>query len=420
MADREQAAGVRRAIAAGLNATFTPEEASLLQFPLVIDSSTGALGVDDGYAAALEREAAGSAAGSAWGGPVHRPLPLLKRVLWAANIRRLQRLHKGSSHGMLLKGNLVSASAGGVPVAVKVMRVTSQHWAHVNNSAYMDPVVGARASEVISTADRVFAVPTVYATVMGQARFGKADAEADAELEPAVAVITEYVQGRQLHGVLQELLLPPWTGARAGQALALVVAAVRALHALHTRVGAVHNDPHLGNLLVTRDGRVVLMDFGRASLGAAVPTEQLAAYPDWAQKPLPASADMALLCAMLVAGQPLADTWARMGRALAAHHPALARALVHLGSDLLPRALQCGGRDNMLQLFAQCQATIQRRAQRAAADAVPSKTLAPEACPVALLTPLRDPHSKCWGVSPAAWLRDPVLLGGLDPQFVPK
>ena len=235
---------------------------------------------------------------------------------------------------------------------------------------------------------------------------------------PALAVLSEFIVGQQLYAALRTRLSPPWSVKRARTALCIVVRAAAALQALHEHVGAVHNDPHLGNLLVERRGppgsraacpRVVLMDFGRASWGAAVPSEQLEAYPGWAQTPLPASADMALLCAMLVAGQPVAHSWARMADALRPQDPALASALSHLGNDLLPTALRCGRRDDLLQLYEECQASIESRQRLAAHARGP-----PESCPLKLLTHLRDPANACHGVSPAAWLADPVLMGGLQ------
>ncbi|MGH7860018.1 MAG: serine/threonine-protein kinase, partial [Candidatus Binatia bacterium] len=77
--------------------------------------------------------------------------------------------------------------------------------------------------------------------------------------DPAVGpfITMEFIDGQSLAGVLRERTLP--IEAR----LALLVQAARALHAAH-EAGIVHRDVKPHNLMISRDGRVKLMDFGVA------------------------------------------------------------------------------------------------------------------------------------------------------------
>jgi len=399
------AARVRRALAARLAATRAT------QFPLCIVGS--ALHVDDAYAAALETLATAPAGAvcswapatesvsgppsPAWTGP---PRPALgqhhtvRGVLLRAGVQDLRTLSRDSTHGLVLRGELQ-----GVQVVVKVMRVT--HETAVNDSAYMDPCIGARASAAVE-AGATTAFPLVFATLLVSTRH---------PAHPlAVAVIGQYIEGANLHVALGRLMARPWDVARSRGALGVVMGAALALRDLHTHVGAVHNDPHLGNFIVAADDRgVVLLDFGRASLGSAVPWELLTAYPEWACHPRPASWDLALLAGMLVAAQPLADAWVAMGTdgGIAGGAPALAAALRHFGGTLLPQALQCRGLppDDMVRLYARCRDEVQAATEAGHGPA--------QRCPVRLVSRLRDPAHGCAGTSPAAWLEDPVLLAGV-------
>ena len=404
------AARVRQALGDRLTA------AHAAQFPLCIVGS--ALHVDAAFAAALETLAAApsgaacswapaapaapgapAAPETSWSGPDSvtdrarrsslQPIP---HMLAQAGVTHIRRLSRDSSHGLVLRGQVV-----GVQVVVKVMRVL--HETAVNDSAYMDPCIGARASAAVE-AGHTTAFPLVFATLLGVTRRGHL----------AVAVIGQYIAGANLHVALGRLMAAPWGVARARGALGVVMGAALALRDLHNRVGAVHNDPHLGNFVVAADGRgVVLLDFGRASLGSAVPWEMLTAYPGWACDPRPASWDLALLAGMLVAAQPVPDAWVAMGsdKGIVRRAPALAAALRHFGSTLLPRALQCSGLppDDMVRLYTKCRNAVQAAAEAGHGGA--------QHCPVRLVSRLRDPAHGCAGMAPEAWVSDPVLRAGL-------
>jgi hypothetical protein len=318
-------------------------------------------------------------------------------MLAQAGVKHIRSLSRHSTHGLVLRGQVA-----GVQVVVKVMRVL--HETAVNDSAYMDPCIGARASAAVE-AGHTTAFPLVFGTLLGVTRGGHL----------AVAVIGQYIQGANLHVALERLMARPWDVARCRGALGVVMGAALALRDLHTRVGAVHNDPHLGNFIVAADDRgVVLLDFGRASLGSAVPWEMLTAYPGWACDPRPASWDLALLAGMLVAAQPLPDAWVAMGsdKGIRGRAPALAAALRHFGSTLLPRALQCSGLppDDMVHLYTKCRDAVQAASEAGHGGA--------QHCPVRLVSRLRDPAHGCAGAAPEAWVSDPVLKAGLAAAVV--
>ncbi|WP_229070946.1 serine/threonine-protein kinase [Actinoplanes sp. DH11] len=78
-------------------------------------------------------------------------------------------------------------------------------------------------------------------------------------------IVMEYVDSRSLHrAVRDDGPLPPREVARIGLH---VLAALRAAHT----AGVLHRDVKPDNVLLARDGRVVLGDFGLATIGAAAP-----------------------------------------------------------------------------------------------------------------------------------------------------
>jgi serine/threonine protein kinase len=375
-----------------------------------------------------------------WEGPltpvqaqVLQVLPPIQFVLRAAGLRHMKPLAQGS-HGSVFTGLLdlkVQDEGKTRNVIIKLMAVGSREkfeskedrkrrWRTPTNSAYMDAFVGGLAScvaeeNVGSHVGSHFGMQ--YATLLGSYQFS---AKLHSSAEPVVAVLYDEVKGPSLHSLIVEALSPPLSAVRLGVVLHLVLQAAQALHDLHTLVGAVHNDVHLGNFLVdtqcaswSQCPRLVLTDFGRACMGPRIVASELQeGFPTWT--PDSPAADMAMLASVLVAVQPVPDAWRQAGVWLQQQQPntkktrALARALQHFGGTVLPKSLTCAVDKSetlfpppMYSKYSACRDEIEQ-----AATATP---VAIATCSHRLLEELRDPAKGCGSVLPKAWIEDIVL-----------
>jgi serine/threonine protein kinase len=91
-------------------------------------------------------------------------------------------------------------------------------------------------------------------------------------------IVMQYVEGKDLDQLLKEQGGPlPWKSA-----LRLIRLAAKGLHAVHQR-GLVHRDIKPSNIMLSRDSRVLLMDFGLAREESHSDLTQMnhARHPSW-------------------------------------------------------------------------------------------------------------------------------------------
>lgn len=341
------ASDIRRALASRL-----PPDAC--QFPWTINRGTGALVVRRAYVAALQN--------NTWDGPACDGRAPLAHVLAAAGIGDLT---------FLTATTWTAMGPGGKAVAVKILDVPSPSTA----AAFLEAYVCGRVSS-FADAGRVTGFPATYATLYGTWH-GK----------PAVAVVNEYVLGEPFAVVAMQCLAHP-SPANCRRLFPLLHQLLVAIDGLHRVVGVVHNDLHLGNIIVTPAGRLAVIDYGRSTV-CGTPTPDIARYTHWnIQSP---EMDMAYVAAMLTLAVPAGQRLETIAARAAAPWNAALDALAHL----VRRTLSCPGAPDLLGRYQLCHDALLR-----GDDA---------RCTTTLLHELRARASGCAGLAPAAWLQDEAL-----------
>jgi hypothetical protein len=371
------------------------------QFPCAA-SVRGRLRCDQPYASVVQHPRLWST----WAGPLRPPMATVAAAtalrppmatVAAAGVTSVKPLRAGAraTQGQLLQGQL-----GPLPVVIKVMDVgplaDPSAYSSPGHAAYLEAFVAGVATDAMERGEAPSGFSPLIGTVL---------AVQNSRLQ--VVAVSRLVQGETLLAYLDRALSAGTPAAVRG-AVSCVLQTMAALHVLHSTVGAVHNDAHLGNILVEpRSGQglrwvvggvtlvlppgptVYLIDYGQCTLGPAAPGATTTPGRD--------VATVAVMLRMAVPGTK--PSWSAC---LSDHHLASDNAL----------AEAVGAVDRLVRTSLQCSTSTPTPAHPPlpimvnhchSAIAKDTKTT----CVVRILDYMRSPEAGCNGMSPEAWVSDP-------------